>query len=66
MQINKKNAMISSQYTTCEKYDIPYMVIIGSGEIEQGVVTLRNVKTKGESQISRESLVEHLNSILKA
>jgi len=66
MQINKKNAMISSQYTTCEKYDIPYMVIIGSGEIEQGVVTLRNVKTKQESQISRESLVEHLNSILKA
>jgi len=66
VQNNKKNAPISSQYTTCETNEIPYMVIIGSQEIEEGTVTLRNVKTKEESKIERSKLVEKLNEVLKA
>ena len=42
------------------------MVIIGSQEIEEGTVTLRNVKTKEESKIERSKLVGKLNEVLKA
>ena len=42
----KKNPKLLSQLQHCEEQAIPLAVVIGSSEIERGVVKLRDVNTR--------------------
>ncbi|KAJ8297516.1 hypothetical protein KUTeg_024047 [Tegillarca granosa] len=54
---------IKFQY--CENYRIPFAVIIGQSELENNVVTLRNVATREEKSVGRDVMVEVIKNELK-
>lgn len=56
----KKNPKLLAQLQHCEENEIPWAVVIGEGEIANGIVKLRNVVTRQEEEIKREDLVEEL------
>lgn len=62
----KKSPKLLAQLQHCEEYDIPLAIIIGEGELKRGEVTLRNVKTREETSVSRDKLVEELRSRLNS
>ncbi|XVF30296.1 hypothetical protein REPUB_Repub16aG0044500 [Reevesia pubescens] len=43
---------------------IPWMIIVGEQELNEGIVRLKNVETKDETKISRSTLVEELQQRL--
>lgn len=61
----KKSPKLLAQLQHCEEYDIPLAIIIGEGELARGEVTLRNVKTREETSVSRDKLVEELKNRLQ-
>lgn len=63
-QSYKKSPKLLNQLQHCEDHDIPLVVIIGEGELKKGVVTLRNVKTREESSVPRDKLIEELKKRL--
>jgi len=44
----KKNPKMLNQFQYCEETGIPFCVVIGEKELEEGVVTLRNMETREE------------------
>lgn len=60
----KKSPKLLAQLQHCEEYDIPLAIIIGENELKKGEVTLRNVKTREETSVSRDKLVEELRNRL--
>lgn len=56
----KKNPKLLAQLQHCEENEIPWAVVIGEGEIANGVVKLRNVVTRQEEEIKREDLIEEI------
>ena len=46
------------QLQYCEEHGIPLAVILGSSEIEKGVVKLRVVDSREEEEVRREQLAE--------
>ena len=47
-----------SQLQYCEENGIPLAVILGTGEIERGVVKLRVIASREETEVPRERLAE--------
>jgi len=60
----KANPKILQQLQYCEDMQIPWTIVIGEGEIQKGVVTLRNVATREEVEVSRDALVTTLKARL--
>jgi histidyl-tRNA synthetase len=56
----KPNPKLLNQLQYCEENQIPFCIVIGSGEIESGIVKLRNVATREEETIKRDELVNEL------
>jgi len=54
----KANPKVLHQLQYCEENQIPFAIIIGEDEIANKVVKLRDIKTREEETISRDSLVE--------
>ena len=46
----------------CEQKSIPWAILFGSEELENGKLKLRNVETRDEEEISREDLASILSS----
>ena len=63
-QSYKKNPKMLNQLQYCEEQTIPYALVIGESELQQGVVKLRTIATREEVEISREKLVEELKTRL--
>ena len=53
-----------NQLQYCEEQTIPFALVIGESELQQGVVKLRTIATREEVEISREKLVEELKTRL--
>lgn len=51
-----------SQLQYCEENGIPLAVIIGESELQKGVLKLRNIETREETEVLRENLVEEIKS----
>ena len=51
-----------NQLQYCEENGIPLAVIIGESELQKGVVKLRNIETRVETEVLREKLVEEIKS----
>lgn len=60
----KLNPKILIQFQHCEKYNIPYALIIGGSELERRVVKLREIQTREEIDIPIELLVEEIRKRL--
>lgn len=60
----KKNPKILDQLQYCEDKGIPAVAIIGEDEISKNVVKLRDVKTRNEVTIPRDSFISELKNIL--
>lgn len=60
----KKNPKMLSQLQYCEENDIPYAIIIGQSELEKGVVKLRVVATREETEVSRADMLQVLKDKL--
>ncbi|CAF0810174.1 unnamed protein product [Rotaria sordida] len=60
----KRNPKMLDQLQYCEKNQIELCVIIGSGELEAGIVKIRDVGTREEFEIPRAQLVEQLRVYL--
>lgn len=56
----KKNPKLLQQLHYCEEHRIPYAVIIGEGELERGVVKIRDIETRNETEVPRGDLVAEL------
>ena len=53
-------AKMKKQMEFANRRAIPYVAIIGSNELEQGVVTLKNMVSGEQQTVSTDSLVEIL------
>ncbi|VDN84291.1 unnamed protein product [Brugia pahangi] len=61
----KANPKMLDQMQYCEEHKIPLAIIVGERELEEGVLKLRDVPSRIEQDIPRDSLVEELNRRLK-
>lgn len=61
----KLNPKLLAQLQHCEERQIPLVLILGDSELERGVVKLRNVVTREEAEVARETLVEEINERLQ-
>ena len=58
------NPKILLQLQYCEENGIPFAVIIGEDEVKNGVVKLRNIKTRSDDTVRREDLVAEIRKRL--
>lgn len=62
----KKNPKILLQLQRCEKYNIPFGVIIGDSELKQNIVKLRIISTREEIDVPLNNLVDEIKRRLSA
>lgn len=60
----KRNPKLLNQLQYCEENGIPFVIMIGSGELEQGTVKIRNVGTRVETVVTRSQMVDALKNLL--
>lgn len=60
----KANPKLLAQLQHCEENQIPLAVILGDGELEKGVVKLRDVSTRKEDEVKIEDLVASIKAKL--
>jgi len=60
----KKNTKMLNQFQYCEEKGIPIVAIIGTSEIENGVVKLRVTSTREEKEVPRSNLVQEIRGLL--
>uniref|UniRef100_A0A146UP78 histidine--tRNA ligase n=1 Tax=Fundulus heteroclitus TaxID=8078 RepID=A0A146UP78_FUNHE len=60
----KQRAKFLDQVQYCENNHIPFCLVIGQSEVEDGVVKLREVETRTESVIKRDCLVEEMKRLV--
>uniref|UniRef100_A0AAR5P5C2 histidine--tRNA ligase n=1 Tax=Dendroctonus ponderosae TaxID=77166 RepID=A0AAR5P5C2_DENPD len=56
----KKNPKLLAQLQYCEENSIPFAIILGESEIKNGVVKLRNVLSREETEVKRSALADEL------
>lgn len=60
----KMNPKLLVQLQYCEERSIPWAIVIGESELQRGVVKLRNVASREETEVPKENLIEELKSRL--
>ena len=58
-EIYAEQAKFDKQFKYAEKKNIPYAVIIGSKELQEGNCTVKNLKTGEQVQLKQEALTEY-------
>lgn len=62
----KENPKLLVQLQYCEDRGIPFAVIVGDSELNEGVVKVRNIKSRDEKVVQQCSLIEALRDFLAA
>jgi histidyl-tRNA synthetase len=57
---------LKSQMKRADKLGAAYVMIIGDNELSEGVVILRNMKTKEQVRIAVEEVVEKVGEIISS
>ncbi|MBO3697982.1 histidine--tRNA ligase [Roseivirga sp. E12] len=60
-EIFPQSAKLKKQMTYADKKQIPYVLMIGSREIETGIYTLKNMASGEQSEVSLDQLLEKLS-----
>ncbi len=55
---------LRSQLKTANKKGFPYLIIIGPDEVKRGNITLRNMKSGSQEEVSMEKLSVYLSSLM--
>jgi len=55
-----------NQLQECEDSGIPYALVIASGELESNCVKIRDVQTREETTVSRDSYIKELTRRLNS
>lgn len=63
-QSYKKNPKLLQQLQYCEENQVPFAIIIGESELQNGIVKIRNISNREEEEIPRENLVEEIRTRL--
>ena len=58
----KKNPKMLNQLQYCEENQIPFAVVIGESELQKGVVKIRNIESREETEVKREDLIQVLDT----
>lgn len=63
----KQKPKLPTQFGVCEKEGIPIAILVGEGEIEGGVVNIKDQKTKGSEQsiVQRHDMIQFVRNMLK-
>lgn len=56
---------LAKQFKFASDKKIPYVVVIGPDEIKANIVTLKNMQTSNQLQLSRQKLLKHLQTVLQ-
>ena len=56
---------MKAQMKRADKYQVPFVLIVGGGEIQKGIAVLRDMQSKSQSEISLSQLEEELLRRLK-
>ena len=51
-----------NQLQYCEENQIPFAVVIGESELQRGVLKIRNIESREETEVLRENLIDELLS----
>ena len=57
-QMYLENKKIKAQFKYADKLQVPYTIVIGEDEIKQNIVTLKNMQTGEQNQVSVEKAVK--------
>ncbi len=57
-------AKLKKQMNYANQKNIPFVVLVGSNEIDQNCVTLKNMQSGEQELVQKERLVEHLQALL--
>ena len=60
-----KGASLKSQFRSADKAEASYVVVLGDNEIENGIVVLRDMKTKEQHQLPMDMVLDELGTLLK-
>ncbi len=60
-----KEKMIGGQISYALKKGIPYVIILGTRELEKKSVQLKNLQTSSQEEVKISELVSHVNEIMK-
>lgn len=60
----KQNPKLLAQLQYCEEMGIPVAAILGESELAKGVVKLRQVVTRQETEVQRERVAEAVRDLL--
>ena len=60
----KKNPKMLNQLQYCEESGIPLAVVLGTSEIEAGVVKIRDIATREEVEVKRTEMIEAIKGRL--
>ena len=60
----KQSPKLLKQLSQCEKQKIPFAVIFGSTELQQGVVNIKDFEHKKEETVKRQDLIPRLKELL--
>lgn len=63
--LHKMNPKILTQFQKCETEKIPFAIVIGPDEVQNGEVKIRNVATQEELFCKRDEYVAKLQAMLK-
>ncbi len=64
--IYRDNVKIVSAFQVCEAEHIPFCAILGDTEIASGIVKIRNMATRAETDVPRAELATRLRDLLAA
>lgn len=60
-EIYPEDAKIKKQFEYADKKNVPFVIVIGSEEVEKGVYTLKNMASGEQGSVNKENLIKALN-----
>ncbi len=60
-EIYPEDAKIKKQFEYADKKNVPFVIVIGSEEVEKGVYTLKNMASGQQESVNKENLIKALN-----
>jgi histidyl-tRNA synthetase len=61
-EIYPENSKMKKQFEYADKKNIPFVLILGTEEIEKNIYLVKNMKTGEQNAISFDQLIEHFNA----
>jgi threonyl-tRNA synthetase len=64
-EVYDKNESLNKRIRTAEKQRVPYVVVIGDEEVQNGTVAIRNRRTREQYNLTKDEFMVELNKQLQ-